>query len=155
MSVRGRAWLIIAGALLGLIAYEIWSYEYIDMFDQFEVKAVVVDPVTDNYAVVYRYEHANSSSVVNAVWIRSDAPAVGSKEPVGGRPALVWIGNINDIELEWRPANPRLQAKIQRPVLVKTGKNFNDCYFDYANHRNIVCIDPDRVEVLIQPKSQS
>jgi hypothetical protein len=147
MSAIGWAAILALPIVIGT-AYCLRLLSGPDPADHFEVLRVVTDSNTQRHAVVYRYNHSNSSTKPIAVWIvLGKAPSVGSNDPARGAPALVWPGPVATLTLKWPPADGRLVAEIDHAPDVAKSEHFNDCYFDYDRKTAVVCADPKQVEV--------
>jgi hypothetical protein len=147
MSAVRRVAILISTIMIGTICC-LWSLSASDPADNFEVLRVVTDTQIERHAVVYRYDHANSSTRTIAVWIVSGQPPnIGSKKPVGGAPALVSPGSVDTFKLRWPRPGERLVAEIDGNVSIRKDKDFQDCYFQYEGKTPLICVDTKQAEV--------
>jgi hypothetical protein len=118
-----------------------------DPFDKFEVIAIESDLTAKRHAVSYRYEHADSSNTVFAIWILPDAPKIGSTSPVRGhrQPALVSIDSTDIKSAHF--LNGRLTVVV--PSAVEVRKEVSACYFAY-DQIHLVCINPNEVDAIVK-----
>jgi hypothetical protein len=145
MSMARWAAILISIIAIGGACY-LWLLSGNDFADSFEVLRVVTDSQTNRHAVVYRYDHANSSTRTIAVSIVSgQAPGVGSRKPIGGAPALVFPGSVDTLKLKWLHPDERLVAEVDGNLSVQTDKNFQDCYLGYK--AALICVDTAQAEV--------
>jgi hypothetical protein len=137
--------LLVGSSAVGLIAAVFWTSDY-DIFDKFEVIGTLSDPDGQVHAVSYRYDHANSSRQVFAVWALPRAQPIGSTQPVRAfRPPIVFSIDRNDVRLV-KFAKGRLHITVPSTVTVR--QNVDTCYFEY-DQAHLVCIDPKVVEVSV------
>jgi hypothetical protein len=122
IAQRAIRWAAVMVALFMTgIAYCFWLLSGPNPADHFEVLRVVTDSQTQRHAVVYRYDHSNSSTRPIAVWIVSGkAPNIGSKDPVRGAPTLVWTGSADALKLEWPP--PDGKSTCQKHSMVSDNR---------------------------------
>lgn len=145
MSTTRWAAILIPIVMLGT-AYWLWSLSGGDPLDRFEVLRVVSDTQMERHAVVYRYEHADSSTRTVAVWIVSgQPPSIGSKKPADGSPALVWPEPVDTLKLKWSSSEAKLLAEVDANVSISD--RIQDCYFQYDRKTALVCIDTKQAEV--------
>jgi hypothetical protein len=129
-------------------AYYLWSLSEYDSLDGFEVLRVVTDTQMERHAVVYRYDHANSSTRSIAAWIvTGQAPGVGSKKPARGAPALVDPGSVDTLKLKWLRPGEKLLAEVDGDVSIRKDKDFQDCFFQYESKTALICVDTKQAEV--------
>ncbi|WP_441516037.1 hypothetical protein [Bradyrhizobium sp. 2TAF24] len=118
-----------------------------DPLDRFKVVAILHDATQPRYAVIYHYDHADSSAAVTAAWIASGRPPeIGSTRRPRGGPALVWPGLPDQLRMRWEKDNPRLIAEVDGPAEVHSGEAFSNCSYDSAE-TPAICVDPKRIEV--------
>lgn len=97
------AWMLLRAALTG-----------IGDIDRHEVLDVIPHPSLSRHAVIFRHEHANSSSTAIGAWIiEGPAPDKGSREKPAGVPVAVWTEGFPLIA--WQGDKLRLVGE-PRPV---------------------------------------
>jgi hypothetical protein len=118
-----------------------------DSVDRFAVKSVVKEPGGSAYAVLVNYEHGNSSTGVDAIWLGDgDAPTVGSMTPLEGAPVLVSVAPMSGDQLTFG-ADHRLAVDIRGPLEVSNDPNH--CYFDDVPDR-AVCLNGRGIRLNIE-----
>ena len=145
-----RATAIVIALVIGLVAlgleirHELFYAGY-DIFDKFHVVKVVPEPGTDRYAVIHDYEHADSSTRVTAIWIKTgEVPYIGSTDPVVGYPIVAWRGTPDSLATSWYkgrlvvtpPSNAALQPN-----------NISNCYFEEGTA--LLCYESEFVDIKI------
>jgi hypothetical protein len=112
-----------------------------DPHDQFEALRVVPDPVSDRYAVTYRYFHADSSKTVFGIWLGTGTPpAIGSTKPAHGSPAAIWTGALDVLNQTWVRGHLALAAQNHTEIKVN-----GDCLFG-TDASNLLCLHTRQVE---------
>jgi len=121
----------------------------IDPLDRFRVLRVVSDDRAERHAVIVAYHHADSSSDDIAVWVISGAaPAIGSEDPIPGKPILAWTGSPDKLNLAWKAEHQRLSMSIEADMTVS--EQPSSCFFMDPHPSNVLCYDPSAVELLKQ-----
>ena len=124
---------IVSLGIGGLIAVEFGQG---DPLDRFEVVTSVKDPTSNQYAVTFKYDHANSSNTVTATWITQSPRNIGSTERVRGQSVIAWHG-LKNITPTW--IQGRLTLTVPPGTELRSTKS-SDCYFEY-DKGPIVCFD--------------
>ena len=116
-----------------------------DFLDQFLVLGVESDHSGGRHAITYRYNHADSSRRVFAIWLLPSARAIGSTEPVRGRvaPILVATSASDVISKMW--LNGRLIVAVSNTAVLMPNR-IPACYFEDDQVRR-VCFDPKIVDI--------
>lgn len=108
------------------------------------------------------YVHAESSARVLAFWlVAGPPPAVGSREPVCGHPAAVWLGSRASVRATWSADAKPLLVLSARPARTVTAPFMTACYFGSgpagADTSGVdasgamLCYDAGRIEVSFPP----
>jgi hypothetical protein len=122
-----------------------------DPADSFAVLRTVSDDASRRHAVVYRYDHADSSSRPVAVWIVSgDAPDTRSNNRPQGSPSLVWTGAAESLRLDWPKGHRTLSASVNGPAVLRDESRFQDCYFEYERQTDLLCFDSKKVAASVR-----
>lgn len=124
--------------------------------DRFQVLDVISAPTLTRHAVVYRHEHAGSSSVAIGIWIvEGTAPDKGSRERPHGAPVAVWSEGFPMIA--WQ--GDRLRLVGDRRPIVSDAARVTSCYFEGRSSdlrvdvdRSALCLDPARVTFVPLPR---
>jgi hypothetical protein len=141
VSILRRAMMWLGAVFLAtvvVVGFLLWPMTGSDPADRFEVLSVVSEPSIKRHAVTYRYHHANSSSIVTAVWLLTGkAPAVGSHDSAPGTPVLVWLGEAAQLGIVWQDGAFRAVTKSHVP----RGGSLNDCYFAGESTSEMLCLN--------------
>ena len=117
--------------------------------DTYQVLAVVDDPGSTRYAAIVKYYEASCSTGLTAVWIGStDAPAVGSTQPLDGSPALISTASISKEQLTWQPDDTLLLSVLAPTEVVPDSAT--EC-MNGDDVASAVYVDSGLVEVRLFP----
>lgn len=116
-----------------------------DPLDTFEVVGVDEPSVTGKHAVTFRHHHSNSSNNVIDIWLQSERPNLGSREPPSRSAFLVLVATSPTVisSRHWH-----LDKRIVAVADGATQRKGIKCYFD--ENPMLVCYEPSVVEVARQ-----
>jgi hypothetical protein len=113
-----------------------------DPLNRFEVLSSIASPDGQRHALIVAYDHANSSSKWNTIFLSDKPGVIGSKERQGRTTALAAAWDGIEIVPVWRDARLLLRVATDIPRRSPSGA----CLFDES--QPLVCFDPEHTEVV-------